>query len=307
VKMNRWVIALWATCCWAKLYAEGMLLLPQWGEELGVVDSRVSQHLQAHRYQEAAWALIQTDPKMGQEKAAKVLSFLDRVMMESFVEAKDIKNLGGGATETKLVSLDFGVRGVFKPMSSHPSSDYKAEVAAYKIDQLGAFNLVPKTEMRRISGKIGSLQYFMTNAKVVSENYKKSANLEVFDYITRNKDRNAGNIMRTDEFEVAIDHGLSLKPSSAMGGFLRAVDFLREVTGKHTLRQTHIYPKDHPEAFIPSPAVVARLRAWTLEELQRELMPILDEEQVQMVFDKTQKFLKAYDKHQQGLIVHHDF
>ena len=138
-----------------------------------------------------------------------------------------------GATRPKMVHFACGIKGIYKKQSIHPSSRYQSEVAAYILDDLLNFDLVPMTVYRELQGFKGSLQYFIKGAKPLrlSEKYKKSHKLILFDYIIQNKDRNVGNILMLGEREVAIDHGLTIRRYNVLGKVLNAIDHIRSPLG----------------------------------------------------------------------------
>lgn len=260
-----------------------------------ILTQNIEKKLEQGLYQEVIWRLEEE----GTNDASLLRTQLANIMKKSIISSNSIKNLGGGATDTKLITLSSNVRAVFKIKNNiHPSSNFASEVAAYKIDQLGKFSLVPMTIIRHVDGKIGSLQYFVNGTKSALEIYNKSANLEVFDYIIRNNDRTANNILITNkEREVAIDHGLSFNPNSSLGKFLKVVDKFRNIGGVQTLRQRRFYPKTNPEKFLASDRIIHSLRLWTLDKLINELYPLLSKKQISMVYKKTKKLLKYHKKY----------
>lgn len=266
----------------------------QWHSNLARALPAAKAYLDGGELQEALWTFQHLEML---EEAQVVRKKLAKIMGAGPIKKHGIKKLGGGATDTKLISLEAGIRGVFKAKNRfHPSSDYLAEVAAYKIDQLGHFALVPMTIIRKIGKEIGSFQYFVAESRQVDENYIKSSNLEVFDYIINNHDRTARNILRKSDFEIAIDHGLALDLYSMLGGWLRIIDTLRDATGESTLRQRHYFPRSNPEKFLASSRIMRQLRKWSPAHLRRHLYPLLSMEQISMVYKKSRRILKYCDK-----------
>ena len=194
--------------------------------------------------QEAIWQL--EDAKL--HEAANKLKYYLRFILEHGA-ILNMTDLGlGGTTTTKRIFLPHGISAVFKPKSFHPSANYRSEIAAYLIDQAGKFRLVPMTVRRKINGQTGALQYFVKKSKTihaVANKYRKSANLNVFDYIIDNKDRNEGNILLKDGREIAIDHGLSLRFINPIGEVLKVYDHLSWGLGanRHPVRQRWLHPK----------------------------------------------------------------
>lgn len=118
-----------------------------------------------------------------------------------------------------VVKLGNGQRGIWKPHREVASSNYRAEVLAYELDQALGFDLVPPTVVRTIDGRIGSIQQMRsssTSAVARSQDLKKQ---NLFDYIIENGDRNPTNFLVSPQGQViSIDHAMSFtgqgRPSS---------------------------------------------------------------------------------------------
>ena len=187
-------------------------LIP-WKDYLGDgLDNESYQLLKDGLYQEAIWSFADNKE---QEKSIFVRAFLRNIMEQCSISKKDVSYLGmGGVTNPMLVQLPYDVGGVFKEKKKlHPSSNYKSEIAAYLLDELVGFNLVPMTIKKEILGKKGSIQYFVksTQAALKFNDYRKSGNLMVFDYLIGNRDRTGNNVLVVKNREVGIDHGLALQ------------------------------------------------------------------------------------------------
>ena len=76
--------------------------------------------------------------------------------------------LAGGAQGKQLVTLESGIQGVWATMDGIDGS-WKNEVASSIIDRLYSLNRVPMTVPRIINGKKGSLQLFISNFKVPTD------------------------------------------------------------------------------------------------------------------------------------------
>ena len=63
-----------------------------------------------------------------------------------------------------LLNLKCDIKAIFKRKKNHPSSNYKFEIAAYKVDRYFSFNFVPMTIRKKFQKHIGSLQYFINNS-----------------------------------------------------------------------------------------------------------------------------------------------
>jgi hypothetical protein len=117
----------------------------------------------------------------------------------------------GGLAESALVKkLPPRWRGAF-------FESYKSEIAAYELDRLLGMNMVPVTVERRVEGEPASLQLW-SQGRLLSEIERQVPHnpaewsrqvrrYRVFDALIANIDRNAGNILIDDEWNVIlIDH-----------------------------------------------------------------------------------------------------
>lgn len=129
--------------------------------------------------------------------------------------------------ESYVVTLANGFIGVFKPScgesvsqtSRYPGGFYKRERAAYLVSLHLGTGLVPLTVIRKVHGKIGSLQEFIHDCVHYFEIRRDAATLHSiwaqlytlwgFDYIIWNSDRNAANALFADAKIWAIDNGAS--------------------------------------------------------------------------------------------------
>lgn len=257
------------------------------------LDQKSEKMLWAGLYQEANWNLLES----GNEYAAKVVQDFLKAVMEG-EQVVEIKPLGmGGATKPKAAYLPYGVVGVFKEKKNfHPSANYHSEIAAYEFDQLLGFRLVPLTVKRKINGKKGSLQYFVKNSKSVEtlKDYRRSKELNVFDYLISNKDRNEGNVLIADGREIAIDHGLALRGVNLLGRYLKFTDRVANtlMISTHPIRQIVVHPKTNIDQFAAEPQILQALELTTLDDLSEALKPWIDESKIYRIFDKKFRLLK---------------
>lgn len=139
------------------------------------------------------------------------------------------KSLDDGMNASRLLTLEGGGRGVYKPAAGeHPGlrrgvragTYYRREVAASAAaDLLGLSDLVPATVFRDEGGAPGSAQDYIDGTVPAVAVYRRStmygspedlARAAVFDYLTANTDRHGSNWMvrESDDKLVLIDHGL---------------------------------------------------------------------------------------------------
>ena len=150
-------------------------------QELHIRDAKTFHHLSEHRLQEALWRL--KDLNLDHEAATLERLIHEEILGDQQANIADVENLGGGFTTTKLINFPTqDVRGVYKPdsgpifsakntfklqsLKDSLVSNYRKEIAAYRIDQLLKLNHVPITKLTDYHGEKGSLQYFIQDANV---------------------------------------------------------------------------------------------------------------------------------------------
>ena len=131
----------------------------------------------------------------------------------------------------------------------------------------------------------------------VANKYRKSANLNVFDYIIDNKDRNEGNILLKDGREIAIDHGLSLRFINPIGEVLKVYDHLSWGLGanRHPVRQRWLHPKKDIHEFLADQIVISSLRQFSSDRLKKIVSPYLRKKRIKKLLHKTWRFLGYYE------------
>jgi hypothetical protein len=118
----------------------------------------------------------------------------------------------GGLAEGAVVKhLPQGVRGGFW-------ESYKSEIAAYEMDRLLGMDMVPPTVERRVGGDLASIQLWVEGTKWVKEVDQSKCphpfqwamqvcRQRVFDNLIANIDRNEGNLLVDDQWNlILVDH-----------------------------------------------------------------------------------------------------
>jgi hypothetical protein len=112
---------------------------------------------------------------------------------------------------------------VFKPLRPGRKDggffeSYKSEIAAYELDKLLGLGMVPPTVERRYEGEVGSLQLWVENVTLLKGRDPGTApdvnawnrqvhRQRVWDALTANGDRNAGNLLVDRAWNlILIDH-----------------------------------------------------------------------------------------------------
>ena len=157
------------------------------------------------------------------------------------------------------------------------------------------FRLVPMTVRRVVKGVPGSMQYFIKGATPVSKipGYQRSKNLNVFDYLISNKDRNGENILVAWDREIGIDHGLSLRGANILGRFLKNTDKINNSLGivYHPIRQVIVHPTTHIREFQASAHILSRLEKASLDDLKAGLSEYISDSKIYRIFDKKNRLI----------------
>jgi hypothetical protein len=118
---------------------------------------------------------------------------------------------GGLAGSAALKYLPSGVKGGYWEA-------YKSEIAAYKLDRILGLDMVPPTIERRVGSDLGSLTVWIEGCTHLKDRdqtqvpqptawAKQVCRQRTFDNLIANVDRNAGNLLVDDEWNlVLIDH-----------------------------------------------------------------------------------------------------
>lgn len=225
---------------------------------------KISQDLmKQNKIQEAIW--IMTTSNQYQAQAEQEKQKLKQLLEQGdyTVIPMDLK----GSNPKKVLQFENGVQAIFKPDTSNTIVvGAKREVAAYELDEVLKFNIVPMTVLRTIDGKVGSVQYFLKDVQDVDNDLLINPYirvLKVFDYLMGNLDRHIENMIlwKTDHRLIAIDNG---------GGFQ---DF---ECGSPDLIQTYLYYDAD---------LKAKITQANADTIRSRLSPYLKEESIQRVLN----------------------
>ena len=134
---------------------------------------------------------------------------------------------GGLAGGAALKHLPSGIRSGFW-------ESYKSEIAAYKVDRILGLNMVPPTVERRVGADLASMQLWVENCKLLKDVDQKASpdkdawakqvwRQRTFDNLIANIDRNAGNLLVDDHWNlILIDHSRAFAQNT--------MPFLKEMT-----------------------------------------------------------------------------
>lgn len=179
-----------------------------------------------------------------------------------------MEKLGGedsGLNASYVATLSDGGKAVFKPASGEQAigisepvrsnidagTYHKREVAAYKLaEHLGMKDMVPETASISHNGEVGSLQRWHSGGKLLALqgdpngrleggarfDHESSERMRVFDYVTGNSDRHAGNLLSDNSSgsprPILIDHGLTF-PKGPPDRFIQPTDAIHESRDLH--------------------------------------------------------------------------
>ena len=135
---------------------------------------------------------------------------LDTALATGKVVRERPLGLGGINDGKKIVQLEGGSYGVWKPHEEVWYSSYRSEVLAYEVDKKLGFNLVPPTVTRLIDGKVGSLQLWAPSSKTATATQTALDKQSTLDFLIDHGDRHGGNyLVRDDRSIISIDNGIA--------------------------------------------------------------------------------------------------
>ncbi len=243
-------------------------------------------------------------PDNDDKSLSQKLSGMSDEQLEHFMRTAKVVNveaIGTGITKPKRVTQEQG--GVtndaaFKYEDTNPRIESRAkyinrryndsdrfiyDVAAYKLDRMLGWEMVPTAVLTEIEGDKGALSDWVENAinerdrleqNVPFEGYCKQQEQYrlrfIFDILIHNDDRNLTNILWTkDDFMMKfIDHSLAFRS---------------------TKKRPKQYRKVH---LLVSDLLESRLRSLTQDNLDRELSPYLHPRQIEGILARRDLILK---------------
>lgn len=236
-----------------------------------------------------------------------------------------------GKTGALYIPLEDGVEGIWKPSVGRLANG-NAEVAAAAVDEHLGTGLIPITVEREFNGVKGTIQLKVNNLKKMGKDQDLESypdHLRMFDYLIGNSDRHSANYLFTEEGKlVAIDHGLAFKPPMASyrddvsmaviqkENILKEKKQIEEALQRIESKKASLYERTNSkrlehrlgvlkqkDARISSqlnmltmdPSVIAKLRKTSKKDWQRLLDDKLTAQQIDGLYERQQKILKAID------------
>lgn len=264
-----------------------------------------------HLLQELVW-LYERSGKSDQASAEK--AHLHRLLKEAPVRSKSRVGIQGGVNEPEILELEGGVKAVFKSGVLERGRDN--EIAAYVIDQLFSFNLVPMTVEREIEGKLGSLQYFVRDTSTVHSNGVRTVDLFPWIHFVKRSDYPAA-LGGMEGLNERYRRLLGEAPSS-----LLLFDFLAQVGDRWPERKNFMFrmngqpvaidheglfcnsldglvdrAKSDPRSLYPGNRIFGHLQDVSDQSIRQALAPYVASEKIEGLIGRRADFLK-WMKHQ---------
>jgi len=138
-------------------------------------------------------------------------------------EIVSVEILGGGRSDTRLVTFANGMKAVFKPPGSLSSTE--AEVTLSSLAEALGVGQVPPIVEREITWQgrnlgRGSLAYFVSGTQPVFESqvlHQVPPELNALEFLAIARDRHVGNYLRgPGNTMIGIDYSLSFNPASVV-------------------------------------------------------------------------------------------
>jgi hypothetical protein len=224
---------------------------------------------------------------------------------ETFLETAPVVEIGplpSGVTRSLRVTLsdsDRTARAVWKTIDEHEparrfgagrvetqfSDSYKHEIAAYELDKLVGFGLVPPTVGRKLQGEQGSMQLWLEGTFTERERIKRGLEprnpsqwnaqmhkVKLFHRLTYNADyRNTKNILVDSDFRIyVVDNSRAFRPHPRL-------------FSEQSLRRF-------------SRAILERLRGLRRETVTTRLGPWLDQRQIEALLKRRDLIVELAER-----------
>jgi hypothetical protein len=227
--------------------------------------------------------------------------------IEGFLKNADVVDrvkLGTGITNPEKVTLELDGKtayAIFKSVDKD-SDNWRYEIAAYELDKLLGLGMVPPTVERRIGGRKGGLQHWVTGI-TMEKTEELSGDMEVwrqqvsvmwlFDDLIANIDRHLNNAMVSpDERLILIDNSKTFRSYREL---LNDLD--SNGTGTHARfwgvpydQNRDRYPTHYPRAF------VERLRAVSDDEIKGAIKRYIWGYDQKLVLQRRELILSRLDE-----------
>ncbi len=211
--------------------------------------------------------------------------------------------LEASVNEVRLLSLEDGTKGVFKPMDGEKyvrydienGTGYKRDRAAYVVSRALDQDLVPPTVIREVDGRLGSLQHYIENAKTFGQlgigqealnamgdkhpYYQELTALWLLDCTMWNTDRNFANVLVNGTKLWAIDNSLTFGQSD--------LKVLTHYSG-HPIPQPQI-----------EPYVELASSQQKIENLYQDLESLLESQEIEACLSRIQRLAQELSKKSQ--------
>lgn len=249
--------------------------------------------------------LLSVLPVPGQEEITDVTDWPDAEIEKFLVSATIVKDeeVGSGVTNPHRLTLEKDgrrLRAIFKNLDGYTgyvsgeslmvalnqTDRYQYDVAAYRIDRMLGLNLIPPAVLRTVNGQEGAVQLWVENA--FNEDKRAARGMDppdpasferqwqmmhVFDILIFNVDRNAGNILYTEDWQLRpIDHTRAFRLHGGRPDNLRKLDLT--------------FP----------PELIAKLESLDDDSLKQSMKGLLHPMQIKAVLKRRDQLIKGATK-----------